>query len=509
MVAEENQTILEENRRFSESILWKLQHQAYAHFGPEAWIAKGVPFYLTSNPHFVRQNVQVALGYVRDCIKNKHIDREEPFYIFDLGAGSGRFGYLFLREFLSITYQLYGTKLKVRYVMTDVIQTNLDFLRNHAYLLPLIEEGVLDFAYYKHDQQTPLKLLVSGQVLERTINPVIIIGNYFFDTIPQDLFRVHEGKLEEGRLSVYADRPGASAEDPDIITHLKTHCFYAPLKDPGAYYPEAPALNQLLMDYTQRLGGCHFLFPLGAFQAIDYFNHLSRGRLLLMAGDQGLTTEEQMRQFKEPKIDKHGTFSMSVCYMAIADYIRHQRGLALLTDFSEPLFVVISAVLGEEKDEYRDTKLAFDLHVNAFEPKDYWKLTGYFEKHLSDLSLEELILVLKFGLWDPVNFYTFFEQMRQKLPEASADQKRDLVRIAACIDRQFYPVSSQEGGLFINLGVLCFEVGDYEEALRYFEKALKLMGESAQIYKNLSACYSKRGDLLNAFAYLDKALKLE
>jgi len=99
--------------------------------------------------------------------------------------------------------------------------------------------------------------------------------------------------------------------------------------------------------------------------------------------------------------------------------------------------------------------------------------------------------------------------MRRKLPEASVDQKADLVRIAECIDRQFYPVSSQEGGLFINLGVLCFEVGNYEEALRYFEKALKLTGESAQVYKNISACYSKQGDLLNAFAYLDKALKLE
>jgi len=146
MAAEENQTIIEENRRFSESILWKLQHQAYSHFGPEAWIAKGVPFYLTSNPHFVRQNVQVALGYVRDCIKNKQIDREEPFYIFDLGAGSGRFGYLFLKDFLSVTHQLYGTKLKVRYVMTDLIEANLDFLRSHAYLRPFVEEGVLDFA---------------------------------------------------------------------------------------------------------------------------------------------------------------------------------------------------------------------------------------------------------------------------------------------------------------------------------------------------------------------------
>jgi len=89
---------------------------------------------------------------------------------------------------------------------------------------------------------------------------------------------------------------------------------------------------------------------LGAFQAIDYFNQLSRGRLLLMAGDQGIATEGQMRQFKEPKIDKHGTFSISVCYVAIADYMRHQRGFALLTEFSEPLFVVISAVLGKIED---------------------------------------------------------------------------------------------------------------------------------------------------------------
>jgi len=503
------QTNLEDNKRFSESILWKLQQQAYSQFGPQAWIAKGVPFYLTCNPHFVRQNAQVALGYVRDCIRNKLINREEPFYIFDLGAGSGRFGYLFLKDFLSFTHQLYGSKLKVRYVMTDIIQANLDFLRNHLPLQQFIEEGVLDFAYFKHDQVDSLKLLVTGKTLETVSNPAIIIGNYFFDTIPQDYFRVDEGKLEEGRVSVYADKGKISTDKADIIKHLHTHFFYAPLLDPTNYYPEAPEINRLLVEYAERFDGCNFLFPLGAFQSINFFNNLANGKLLLMAADQGLANERQMRQFKEPKIDKHGTFSVSVCYVAIADYMRNLGGFGLLTTFSDPLFVVISAILGGNQEEYRETKLAFDQNVDNFEAKDYWKLTGYFDEHLSDLSLEQLLLVLKFGLWDPINFYTFFEHLRLKLHMATPDQKIDLIQIADCIYRQFYPISAEEGGLLINLGVLCFEIGNYQGAINYFEKALELMGETAQIYKNISACYSKIGELPKAFAYLDKALKFE
>lgn len=507
MPQEEELTKLEENKRFSESILWKLQEEAYSEFGPEAWIAQGVPFYLTSNPHFVRQNAQVAIAYVHDCIRNKLIHREEPFYIFDLGAGSGRFGYLFLKDFFSAIHQLYGSKLKVCYVMTDVIRANLDFLRNHPPLRPFIEEGTLDFAYFKHDQQAPLKLLIADQTLETLANPAIIIGNYFFDTIPQDFFRVHEGKLEEGRVSVYVDKTADAKDRADTIRHLHTHYFYAPLMDPGNYYQQDPEMNRLLIEYMERFDGCSFLFPLGAFQSIDFFNGLTKGKFLLLAGDQGLASERQMHKFTEPKIDKHGSFSLSVCYVAIADYIRNLGGFGLLTTFSDPLFVVISAVLGE--GEYRETRLAFDRNVDNFEPKDYWKLTGFFEKHLDDLSLEQLVLVLKFGLWDPVNFYTFFGHLRRKLPEATADEKLDLKLIAGRIYQQFYPISTEEGGLLINLGVLCFEISEYVEALRYFEKALELMGESAQIYKNISACYSKMGDISQAFAYLDKALKLE
>ena len=66
------------------------------------------------------------LGYdtleVKDLKKNGY---QGKVYLFDLGAGTGRFGFLFLKE-----WELVG--LDLVYVMTDFVEENLKFLENHS-----------------------------------------------------------------------------------------------------------------------------------------------------------------------------------------------------------------------------------------------------------------------------------------------------------------------------------------------------------------------------------------
>src|ERR1700733_60938 len=108
---------VEENKRLSESILWDLQTAAYRQFGPSAWASKGVPFYLTSNPLIAKQFSHVILGYLRDCMDSRAatpLDLSEPIYLFDLGAGSGRFGYLCIKHLLSLIDSLFPRKLRLK-----------------------------------------------------------------------------------------------------------------------------------------------------------------------------------------------------------------------------------------------------------------------------------------------------------------------------------------------------------------------------------------------------------
>lgn len=494
---EDDFRILEQNQRFSNSKLWELQHSAYNLFGPIAWSEKGVPFYLTSNPYTARQYAHVVLGYLRDCLSSHStipIDLSEPLYIFDLGAGTGRFGYLFLKNLFDLIKGLPFEKVKIRYVMTDIVPSNIDFWQQHPKLQQYLDDGVLDFAYYHHaNPGIPLHLMRSNKTLDKTtiVNPIILIGNYFFDTIPQDLFSIKNGKLHEGRVTLKTRTSDQADESvQSIIKSMECYYDYVPIENVDKYYPDFPQLNAILKEYMQGFDNIPFLFPVGAFQSIRYFLEMSKNRLLLLAGDQGVVTKDQINEWGEPHIAKHGTFSISVSYHAIASFFRNRGGSGLLTTDSSPVYVVMAAIAGGTINHFPEVNLAFHQYIDSFEPKDYWNLTGAFlEKEHSGLwTLDTILTMIKLGNWDPMNFYAFFEDMRKQIPKASPSLKKRLLNTIHLVWENLYPISIDEANFVMNLGVLCYDMHFYSEALVYFERALKLGGDETLLQKNIKAC---------------------
>lgn len=489
---------IEENMRLSKSLLWDLQCAAYCQFGPEAWSRQGVPSYVTSNPYTSLKYAHVALGYIRDCIKPDSvtpIDITQPLYILDLGAGTGRFGYLFLKTLLSLLQPHGLNELKIRYVMTDIAEKNIDFCRTHPYLKPFIESGILDFSIYHHaDQNKPLELIISKEKItkENLVNPLILIANYFFDTIPQDLFRLNKGKLEEGRISISVEVADElqeiNATNPKIIPQMRCSYSYKPIKDPNNYYKSFQLLNKLLKGYSEQFDNIPFLFPVGAFHSMQFFSEISKGRMCLLAGDQGVCTAEQVKEWGEPKIARHGTFSIPVSYHAISDFFIKQKGIGLLTSFPDPQFVVMAGILGGAQLQYPELQLAFNFNFDLFEPCDYWKLVNCAEKETSSLSLEYIFLLLKLGNWDPMVFNSFYNQIRQQLTKCSNEMKQQLKTVIINVWQNYYPVGSDGGNFVMNLGVLLFELQDYNQALACFKQALNMLGKQPQILQNIAVC---------------------
>lgn len=516
MTNSQEQIVLERGVRLSQSMLWGLQTAAYCQFGPEAWGSKAVPFYITSNPYIARQYAYVVLGYLRDCFAPSAptpIDLSHPVYIFDLGAGTGRFAYLFLKTFLMLCKVLRKENLKIRYVMTDIARANIDYWMNHPFLQEFLNDGVLDFACYYHAEHNPsMQLRYSGATLnpETVKNPIVVIGNYFFDTIPQDLFKVQDGKLYEGRVSLSMDKNSDTEElsptDPGVIKHLNYSFDFAPIENFDNYYGDYPELNKILKVYASRFENIPFQFPVGAFQTIRFFRELSKGRLLLLAGDQGRASEEQV-QTTQLFIAKHSSFSISVNYHAIAMFFRHAGGMSLLTTYPEPIFVVITAALGGEKEQYPETGLAFRTHIDYFEPNDYYKMINYADKFWLEPTLESVLIILKLGDWDPVNFNTFFERIRRLLPQASLEEKERLVQVIYNIWDRFYPVNKSEGGFIMNLGVLLYDLERYPEAIAFFQRALNLGYEDEKVFQNIASSYTALQDAANALQWQQKAFE--
>lgn len=487
--------ILEEGIPLLESSLWRLQTNVFSKLGVEAWTKKGVPSYMTSNPFTARKYAHLVLGYLRDGLSENSknpIDVNEPIYIFDLGAGTGRFSYVFLKQLQILTRELpFLQKVTLRYIMTDIVDSNIEFCKNHPYLKHLIENKVIDFAYYHHSQTEPLHLQLSGVTLNKAElkNPIILIGNYFFDTIPQDLFRFHQGKWEKGTVTIKGPEEGNVFDDPYSLEKLKIEFNYAPIDEKEDKECEFSDLKPLIEDYSTNLDGIPFTVPVGAFKAIHYFEELSKGRLMLIAGDQGYATIEQLKNSNEPRLAIHGSFSMAVNYHAIRYYFDHKKGKGYLSNLSDPLFQVFVGVLGGNQTDYPELSLAFHDNIEAFEPKDYWNLASLVQSEWINPSLDASLVVLKLGYWDPMNFYTFYSNIRDQLSTATLKQKNELRDAIHAIWENFYPIHPLEGEFIMNLGVLFFEMQRFAEALGFLQRSLQITGDNATTYTNMAACY--------------------
>ncbi|MCP4423295.1 MAG: hypothetical protein GY803_02265 [Chloroflexi bacterium] len=128
----------------------------------------------------------------------------EPIYIVELGAGSGRLAYHFLRQFSPRFQQSTVADRPIKYVMTDFVPEILDFWRRQERFQPWIEAGVLDFALFDVLDRRPLTLQNAKITLnpDQIQNPLILIANYFFDSIPQDSFVIEDRQLSANLLTL-------------------------------------------------------------------------------------------------------------------------------------------------------------------------------------------------------------------------------------------------------------------------------------------------------------------
>jgi tetratricopeptide (TPR) repeat protein len=485
--------ILEEGKRLSQSLLWELQTAAYSQYSVAAWREKGVPHYITSNPYIARRYALMVAAYLEDI--RDTISSDAPVYIFDLGAGTGRFGYLFLKAFIPLC-ERFHFDFKIRYVMTDMVEGNIAFWRGHERLKPFCDKGQLDFACYTAGESTEMHLLLSGEKVSRdsTVNPSIVIANYFFDTISQDLFRCENGKLYEGRVTLYGEgEKGCDVRDPALIPTLSCDYDYShEVKGEGYYDDEG--LNAVLQWHMETFDVATFMLPVGGIRMLrDFQRHVS-SRFLLLAGDQGVCTEEQVQRWGDPAVSLHGTFSIPVSYYALSYDIQRSGGEVFLTSHPVHTFVNMAAVSYGSEGGFHRLAHAFKEHVEAFEPYDYWELVNGFEAVIPSLSVAQILAVLKLGGWDPADFCIVFERLRGHIAVAPYDVQQRAVEAVYHLWENLYSLSHEESDVILNLGVILFEIKRYDEALVFFKRAYQHSSDNAAAYFNSGMCYFFLGE---------------
>ncbi len=100
---------------FSRSPLWALQERYFAESGIEAWRQGAVPHYITSNPTLANSYAEIIFAARRD--QERLGPGKEPVYVCELGAGSGRFAFHFLKRLTRLCEQSSVAPGAFRYVL--------------------------------------------------------------------------------------------------------------------------------------------------------------------------------------------------------------------------------------------------------------------------------------------------------------------------------------------------------------------------------------------------------
>lgn len=496
---------IETEQRLSHSRLWSLQRRYFDRAGVSAWSTTTVPHYITNNPAMAFAYAQVFLGYLRDA--RPTLDPAEPFTIVELGAGSGRFAYLFLRALTDLLRRSPLAQVRVRYVMTDFTEANLRFWQAHASLRPFVDQGLLDFALFDAERDREIRLLVSGVTLSPGAlrNPLGVIANYVFDGIRQDAFSFEGGQIHERLVTIAAPEPVADPTEPDLLSQLEISFTTRPA--PLDYYGE-PALDAVLRGYAARLDGATILFPCAAIQCVARLADLAGGRLLLISADRGDTREEGLAQSERLGLALHGSFSLDVNYHAIAEYVSARGGRTLRHAHLHAHLCIAAFLLGEHPSAHAETQLAYEEAVERAGPDDLYVLRQELRATLEAMSLSHALSLVRASRWDPRTLADCLPVLWRHQPAASGPEAREVVRTVTRAWDSFYFIGEDQD-LAFELGLLLHAYGAHREAVSLFEASARLHGDDARVRWNVGLCHYALGEVDPALECFREAARLD
>ena len=513
--ADDARVLLEYKQRLSRSMLWRLQRDFFDQRGVRAWSEGTVPHYVVSNPFIAKAYANVVFGFLRDCRAVDNVpensgfaalDLSKPVYIIELGSGPGRFAFHFIRNLLGSFGGSILNGVNFKYVMTDFAERNVEFWSSHPALQPFVEQGVLDFARYDVNRDEDIKLNVSGDILsaETVGNPLVVLSNYFFDSIPQDVFYVEGGQLHECLVTLLSAQADRNDDDPELLNRIQISYDDNPTSP--EYYDD-PEFNCILRDYQQRLPSTNILFPCAALSCIRHLRQLSKGRMLLLAGDKGYIKEEALLSRGKPELNLHGSFSMMVNFHAIGQYFHNQGGTTLHTSHCHASINICAFLLGTNSAGYAETQLAYHKAIEKGGPDDFFTLKKGIEKHYEDLTLEQLLALMRLSGWDSKIFLDAFPALLNQVESTSESLQQELNLAIQQVWDNYYHIG-EERDIAFYMAMLLYGMKDYREALEYFDHSLRLYGPDASTLYNMAMCHYSLRQLDQAIECVNQTLEI-
>lgn len=485
MSLDQQPVVLEADVPLSQSIIWRMQQEFYGQRGLKVWAEDRVPNFITNNPFFAETYARIVAGFFEDC------ENGLPLRILELGAGTGKFCYLFLRELTRILRTKTLSLDSVRYCMTDCVPISLEQWRANVYLAEFVAQGILEF------ELLDATGLIDPVFLNQAARgPLVVIANYVFDSLPQDAFVIKDGRISE--VVVTTRSPSLAAGEKFGLSRLQFSYKNIPLISPR--YPEH-SWNDILNSYTKHLPDSTVLFPVQVLRALQQLRRLTDGRMLVLAADKGHAHEDALALSQgPPAFEFHASncFSMMVNFDAIARYFQAVGGSALLPDKHFSSLNICGFLNLRSGDEFPRTRAAYQEAQSALGADDLFTLFAWLNAHMEEMSVAQVLAALRLTRWDPLAFMRLFPVLARQLRTISAE-RNDLRTAVMRTWANHYPIGFNENEIAFQCGVVLLELRFFEDAVLMFHASQRIFAPSAATSYNLGLCYvglDRRSDAL-------------
>jgi len=484
----------------SQSPVFPWLREFYTTSGVTAW-AGTVPLYVTCNPDIAHSYAEVIVRFVQDSAAAGHLDPAEPVYVAELGAGSGKFGFHLVRRLRELRHLLGMEHIRIVHVMSDVAESNIDHWRRHPRLQPFVERGELVFARFDMENDGAFHLVppaphpcdgTSGAEEQHELaafrNPLVVIANYVFDSVPQDLFRVTDGRIEQMLA-------GLAKGESDTAARLTWSAHPVALP----HYGDAD-MDAVLAEIASEPGNASILFPVTALRALRRLADAAGGRLCLLASDLG--PGDRLAPEPELQVKRGASFFYLPVDFSVMGRFFQRLGPGIKK--YRPSTYLDSALLvaGFEPDQLRETAYAFAATVGAFGVRGRKALGSLLEQGAANLEPEEWLAVANLSWYDTrfldASVDLFGRWVRENaLPPALHREVVSALRLFAA--EIFWTPGAPD--TYFNMATALATLGELKAALASYVLSIETVGPAAETYVNLALtlrALDRRCDALEA-----------
>ncbi|ASA24239.1 hypothetical protein [Paenibacillus donghaensis] len=493
--------------RFSEAPIWELQRAYFEQQGMKAWDNDQVPQYITSNPMIATAYAEMIFGLLQDRAAAGHVS--EPVTILELGAGTGRLAFHVLSKLCEIRDYAGLPLPPFRYVLSDLPWLNIAGWQQQPGLKKFVEQGILDFARFDAVEDEELRLTESGITIKPgdLAQPLLLIANYFFDSIPQELIYVDEGKIFDCEVALQFPEADEGGDRLELLKEITPQYHY---RRAAGYEQPSYAYHEVIAHYREQLEDSHILFPEVGLACLQRLSRLSAAGFVLLTADKGDHRLDNWKFAAPPELIHHGSFSLTANYHALAYFFGTQGAVSLFTAHHYKDLNVGCILMLPEPQRYANTRLAYRRFVERFGPDDFFSLKEWVDPQLEEMELRHILAFWRLGGYDAEFFIQSAERISGLLEEASDEE---LLDIEGGIQQMWAGNYTLEGGydLALDCGLLLFEMNVFSEARLFLERSLSSSPSEtvSTVFYTLAICSYELGAEEAAVEYTRKALALE